>query len=52
MFGAVRSTRDEVGLKQALIEFLNSDAVNERTDDDKSLVLACWEDLKLLCNVV
>ncbi len=52
MFNAVRSGNDEPSLKHALAQFLSSDAINERTDDDKSLVLACWHDLKLLSDVV
>jgi hypothetical protein len=52
MFSAVRTAEDERRLEQALAEFLNSDAVNARTDDDKSLVLACWHDVRLLCDVV
>lgn len=34
------TAEQEDQLQQALIKFLNSDAVNERTDDDKTLALA------------
>lgn len=52
VFGALRSSRDDTRLQQALTEFLTSDAVNERTDDDKSLVLVCRDEVRLLCDVV
>ncbi len=51
MFKALRAAEDETDLIAPLIEFLASEPVIERTDDDKSLVLACWHDVKLLCNV-
>jgi hypothetical protein len=51
MFKALRAAEDETALKAPLIEFLASEAVIERTDDDKSLVLACWDTVKLLCDV-
>lgn len=40
LFSAVRATDDETSLVPALIEFLSSTRVSERTDDDKTLVLA------------
>jgi hypothetical protein len=39
---ATARKRQERYLKIALEQFLNSSAVNERTDDDKTLVLAHW----------
>ncbi len=41
MFAALRECDDETSLLSPLISFLSSDRVNERTDDDKTLVLAC-----------
>jgi hypothetical protein len=32
---------DDRELRQALRAYLNASPVNERTDDDKSLILAC-----------
>ena len=40
MFAALRDCEDETSLLSPLISFLSSDRVNERTDDDKTLVLA------------
>lgn len=40
MFGALRDCDDETSLLSPLISFLSSDQVNERTDDDKTIVLA------------
>lgn len=51
MFKALRAADDETDLKAPLIQFLASHPVVERTDDDKSLVLACWDSVKLLCDV-
>jgi hypothetical protein len=47
-FDALHGTPDETSLCAPLIEFLSSAALLERTDDDKTLVLACRRDLKLL----
>lgn len=40
LFAAVRNGPDEETLKQSLLEFMDSKRVNERTDDDKTLLLA------------
>ena len=40
MFAALGECEDETSLLSPLISFLSSDRVNERTDDDKTLVLA------------
>ncbi len=40
MFAALEGCEDETSLLSPLISFLSSDRVNERTDDDKTLVLA------------
>ncbi len=40
MFAALGDCDDETSLLSPLISFLSSDRVNERTDDDKTLVLA------------
>lgn len=42
LFAALRTTEDETTLVSPLIQFLSSERVGERTDDDKTLVLACW----------
>lgn len=44
MFGKMRALPDSKALVPPLRGFLDSKAVNERTDDDKTLVLACWID--------
>jgi serine/threonine protein phosphatase PrpC len=41
MFESVRICDDETSLIAPLSSFLASDAVNNRTDDDKTLILAC-----------
>jgi serine/threonine protein phosphatase PrpC len=41
LFRVLRAAEDESSLISPLIEFLSSDRVAERTDDDKTLVLAC-----------
>lgn len=42
LVAAVRGARDTNGkLHTQLVEYLNSAAINERTDDDKSLVVGC-----------
>lgn len=41
MFTELQRCDDETSLLAPLISFLSSDRVNERTDDDKTLVLAC-----------
>jgi hypothetical protein len=38
----MRSVPDVTILAEPLRAFLNSKAVNDRTDDDKTLLLACW----------
>jgi hypothetical protein len=40
MFQAIRNSPDEEMLQVALLEFMDSKRVNERTDDDKTLLLA------------
>ena len=40
LFKAVRSGPDEAALQASLLEFMDSKRVNERTDDDKTLILA------------
>ena len=40
MFDALRQTVDPTDLNVPLITFLNSEAINDRTDDDKTLILA------------
>ena len=40
LFSTVRNGPDEQILKTALLEFMGSKRVNERTDDDKTLILA------------
>jgi Protein phosphatase 2C len=41
MFGDLQRCDDETSLVSPFISFLSSERVNERTDDDKTLVLAC-----------
>jgi hypothetical protein len=40
MFQSIRGTQDANDLQIPLRQFLDSEAVNARTDDDKTLVLA------------
>jgi hypothetical protein len=40
MLAALRECDDETSLLSPLISFLSSERVNQRTDDDKTLVLA------------
>ena len=40
LFRTVRNGQDEKALKASLLEFMDSKRVNERTDDDKTLLLA------------
>lgn len=47
-FKALEETDDETSLRAPLMEFLSSAALAERTDDDKTLVLACRQEVKLL----
>ncbi|MEY2484189.1 MAG: hypothetical protein QOK24_2717 [Verrucomicrobiota bacterium] len=47
-FEALEATDDETSLRAPLMEFLSSPALAERTDDDKTLVLACRQEVKLL----
>jgi hypothetical protein len=47
-FEALGKTDDETSLRAPLIEFLSSAVLSERTDDDKTLVLACRQEVKLL----
>jgi hypothetical protein len=51
LFDVLRSSEDETTLISPLIEFLSSERVVERTDDDKTLVLACRQEPLLLTNV-
>lgn len=44
MFEAVRACGDETELIAPLRGFLASESVTSRTDDDKTLVLACWRE--------
>lgn len=44
LFRKIRSVGKAQALKEPLRLFLDSKAVNERTDDDKTLVLSCWID--------
>ena len=48
LFTVLRDTDDETTLISPLIQFLSSDRVADRTDDDKTLVLACRNDTLLL----
>lgn len=47
-FKALAATEDETSLRAPLMEFLSSSALAERTDDDKTLVLACHQEVMLL----
>jgi hypothetical protein len=40
LFRALRTTKNVDGLNEGLIQFLNSDSVQNRSDDDKTLILA------------
>ena len=42
MFDSVRACSDETELIAPLRGFLSSESITSRTDDDKTLVLACW----------
>jgi hypothetical protein len=44
LFSQIRAVADSKALAAPLRKFLDSKAVNERTDDDKTLVLSCWID--------
>lgn len=44
MFASVRNCEDEASLIAHLRSFLASEPVTARTDDDKTLVLACWHE--------
>lgn len=44
MFDSVRACDDETELIAPLRGFLASESVTSRTDDDKTLVLACWRE--------
>jgi hypothetical protein len=50
LFQVLRVAEDETTLISPLIEFLSSQRVVERTDDDKTLVLACRIEPLLLPN--
>ena len=41
LFATVRATNNIEGLKERLEAFLQSPRINDRTDDDKSIVIAC-----------
>lgn len=43
----LKNSDDFSSLRVPLAEFLNSPKVNERTDDDKTLVMALWKDAPL-----
>lgn len=47
MFSVLHDTDDETSLIAPLHGFLNSPQINERTDDDKTLALACREHKRL-----
>ncbi len=47
-FKALRTTDDETSLRAPLMDFLASPGLCERTDDDKTLVLACRSEVMLL----
>ena len=47
-FSALRNCEDETSLKSPLAEFLQSPALVARTDDDKTLFLACRKETILL----
>ena len=49
-FKALEATDDETSLHAPLMQFLSSAALAERSDDDKTLVLACHQEVKLLGN--
>ena len=40
IFKSMRNSQDEAALQSSLLEFMGSKRVNERTDDDKTLLLA------------
>ncbi len=44
MFGLVRNTEDPEAAEQLLFEFLSSERLDRRTDDDRAVVLAAWSD--------
>lgn len=44
LFQALRNAPDVAGLSDELCQFLQSDSLRNRTDDDKTLVLASWLD--------
>jgi hypothetical protein len=48
LFSVVRESADDKELRSALSEFLSSERVAARTDDDKTLVLACYHDPLML----
>lgn len=45
LFAPVHKATDTGSMDADMAAFLDSPQVNNRTDDDKSLVLACWHDL-------
>lgn len=44
LFGALRATADTDGLDRDMRQFLQSQSVRDRSDDDTTLVLAAWVD--------
>jgi hypothetical protein len=48
LFSVVRESGDDETLRSALSEFLSSERLAARTDDDKTLVLACHHDPLML----
>ena len=50
MFQSLRACTDETELITPLQQFLASDSVTTRTDDDKTLVLAVWREAEKVAN--
>jgi hypothetical protein len=51
-FTALRAADDETSLLAPLIEYLGSPSLCERTDDDKTLVMACRSEVMLLADSI
>jgi hypothetical protein len=51
-FMALRATNDETSLLAPLIAYLGSPSLCERTDDDKTLVMACRSEVMLLADAI
>ena len=41
LVGTVRGSESPAATKEQLVEFLSSDRINAKTDDDKSIIVAC-----------